>query len=111
MSSNVTVYVGFWTNYENGKILGSTLTVTKAHGAILIATLAIFFQVCRILPSDVRVSQFQSSHITNFSDIAHRGSKLEYHLLLHAPNSSNHTSQGWLVPPAASHIEKQQFRF
>ncbi|CAI4213238.1 unnamed protein product [Parascedosporium putredinis] len=36
------VYLGFWTNWSRGLILGSTVTLSKSHGALLIAFLAIY---------------------------------------------------------------------
>jgi hypothetical protein len=36
------VYLGFWTNWAHGKIQGSTLTLTRENGNLLIAFLAIF---------------------------------------------------------------------
>ncbi|KAE9363255.1 hypothetical protein N431DRAFT_475416 [Stipitochalara longipes BDJ] len=45
MSSNATVYTGFWTNYARGTVYGSTLTLSTRNGAILIAAIAIFFQL------------------------------------------------------------------
>ncbi|KAF4613378.1 hypothetical protein G7Y89_g15510 [Cudoniella acicularis] len=45
MSSNTTIYVGFWTNYSKGAVLGSTLTLSNRNGAILIGALAVFIQL------------------------------------------------------------------
>ena len=39
-----TVYMGVWTNWSEGQVRGVTLTTTTAHGAFLIAFLAIFVQ-------------------------------------------------------------------
>ncbi|KAI1736478.1 hypothetical protein F4680DRAFT_432254 [Xylaria scruposa] len=36
------VYVGIWTNWSRGRILGSTLTVTDRNGALLVAFLALY---------------------------------------------------------------------
>lgn len=36
------VYVGVWTNWSHGKVLGSTLTLSKTDGALLIAFIAFF---------------------------------------------------------------------
>ncbi|PKS06070.1 hypothetical protein jhhlp_007904 [Lomentospora prolificans] len=41
-SGSYEVYLGFWTNWSRGPILGSTVTLTKQHGAFLIAFLAIY---------------------------------------------------------------------
>ncbi|CZR60573.1 uncharacterized protein PAC_10469 [Phialocephala subalpina] len=45
MSTDASVYVGFWTNWSKGSIEGSTLTLTNRNGAVLIAALAIFIQL------------------------------------------------------------------
>jgi hypothetical protein len=45
MSQNGTIYVGVWTNWSEGAILGSTLTLTGRDGAILVAVLALFIQL------------------------------------------------------------------
>ncbi|KAF4612825.1 hypothetical protein G7Y89_g15548 [Cudoniella acicularis] len=45
MSSNATIYVGFWTNYSKGAVLGPTLTLSNRDGAILIGVLAVFIQI------------------------------------------------------------------
>lgn len=48
MSSNLgvpvepQVYIGTWTNWSRGKILGATLTLTQVNGSFLIAFLALF---------------------------------------------------------------------
>ncbi|KAF4546051.1 Cytochrome p450 protein [Lasiodiplodia theobromae] len=39
------VYTGVWTNWSRGRITGSTLTLTAAHGALLIAFLAFFITI------------------------------------------------------------------
>lgn len=36
------IYTGIWTNWSRGAILGSTLTVTKQYGNLLIAFMALF---------------------------------------------------------------------
>jgi hypothetical protein len=36
------IYIGVWTNWSHGKILGSTLTLTQRDGSFLIAFLALF---------------------------------------------------------------------
>lgn len=36
------VYIGIWTNWSKGKILGATLTTTQRNGALLIAVTALF---------------------------------------------------------------------
>ncbi|KAI0859876.1 hypothetical protein F4860DRAFT_515373 [Xylaria cubensis] len=36
------VYLGTWTNWSRGRILGSTLTVTERNGALLVAFLALY---------------------------------------------------------------------
>ena len=40
-----TVYLGTWINWTDGRILGSTLTVTSRAGAYLIAFLALFVRI------------------------------------------------------------------
>lgn len=45
MSSTSDIYVGFWTNWSKGAVLGSTLTLANRNGVILVAALAIFIQV------------------------------------------------------------------
>ena len=45
MSSGTAIHVGFWTNWEKGEVLGSTLTLPSRNGAILVAALAIFIHV------------------------------------------------------------------
>jgi hypothetical protein len=37
-----TVYLGVWTNWSRGKVLGSTLTLSKDHGNLLIAFISFF---------------------------------------------------------------------
>ncbi|KAL1633282.1 hypothetical protein SLS58_011148 [Diplodia intermedia] len=39
------IYLGVWTNWEHGKILGVTLTVTRAHGNLLIALVSLFVTI------------------------------------------------------------------
>ncbi|OJD33670.1 cation diffusion facilitator family metal ion [Diplodia corticola] len=39
------IYLGVWTNWEHGKTLGVTLTVTRAHGNLLIAFLSLFVTI------------------------------------------------------------------
>lgn len=41
-SAPSTVYQGFWVNYSQGKIHGSTLTLTLENGALFIAVIALF---------------------------------------------------------------------
>ncbi|KAF2730351.1 hypothetical protein EJ04DRAFT_545814 [Polyplosphaeria fusca] len=41
-SVSYAVHLGFWTNWSHGKIMGATVTLTRANGGLLIATLAIF---------------------------------------------------------------------
>ncbi|KAI0198859.1 hypothetical protein F4808DRAFT_462435 [Astrocystis sublimbata] len=36
------IYVGIWTNWSHGRVLGSTLTVTDRNGALLVAFLALY---------------------------------------------------------------------
>ncbi|KUJ17744.1 uncharacterized protein LY89DRAFT_747572 [Mollisia scopiformis] len=48
MSTNTTVYTGFWTNWSKGAVTGSTLTLSNRNGAVLIAALAIFLQFAGI---------------------------------------------------------------
>ncbi|KAE9381083.1 hypothetical protein N431DRAFT_457696 [Stipitochalara longipes BDJ] len=45
MSTNSTVYTGFWKNLAKGEVVGSTLTLSNRNGAVLIAALAIFIQL------------------------------------------------------------------
>ncbi|KAG9605358.1 hypothetical protein KCU77_g839, partial [Aureobasidium melanogenum] len=45
MSSQQSVYTGFWTNWAEGQILGTTLTLSARDGAYLIAILALFVKV------------------------------------------------------------------
>lgn len=45
MSSHQSVYTGFWTNWAEGQILGTTLTLSARNGAYLIALLALFVRV------------------------------------------------------------------
>ncbi|KAK8859427.1 hypothetical protein PGQ11_010161 [Apiospora arundinis] len=42
MGTDAQVYLGVWTNWSRGSVMGSTLTMTKASGNILIAFTAIF---------------------------------------------------------------------
>lgn len=49
MSANTTIYVGFWNNHAKGAVVGSTLTLSNRNGAVLIAALALFLQVCTSL--------------------------------------------------------------
>jgi hypothetical protein len=39
------VYLGLWTNWSQGRILGSTLTLTKSNGALVIAFAAFFITI------------------------------------------------------------------
>lgn len=41
-STDIPVYVGFWTNWSHGRIAGATLTLTHRDGAFLTASLALF---------------------------------------------------------------------
>ncbi|KAI0196934.1 hypothetical protein F4808DRAFT_439331 [Astrocystis sublimbata] len=41
-SNNYNVYMGLWTDWPRGRILGSTLTITKSNGALVIAFAAFF---------------------------------------------------------------------
>jgi hypothetical protein len=43
--SSADVYVGFWINWSEGRVLGSNLTVTVQNGAFLVAFLALFVQL------------------------------------------------------------------
>jgi hypothetical protein len=45
MSSQQSVYTGFWTNWAEGQILGATLTLSARDGAYLVALLALFIRV------------------------------------------------------------------
>jgi hypothetical protein len=36
------IYLGVWTNWSRGKVLGSTLTMTQRNGALLVAFVALF---------------------------------------------------------------------
>lgn len=41
-SSQPTVYLGLWTNWSRGSVLGETLTISRKDGDLLIA-LTVFF--------------------------------------------------------------------
>jgi len=41
-SFNYNGYIGFWVNWDKGRILGSTLTLTSHNGAIFLAFLVVF---------------------------------------------------------------------
>lgn len=43
--TNPTIYLGFWTNWSYGKVLGSTLTLSKNNGLLLTAFLALYVRV------------------------------------------------------------------
>ena len=43
--SGVEVYLGHWTNWSRGKVLGSTITLSSRNGGLLTAFLAIFVAV------------------------------------------------------------------
>ncbi|CZR67750.1 uncharacterized protein PAC_17649 [Phialocephala subalpina] len=45
MSMNSTIYVGVWTNWSQGAIMGSTLTLSAQHGTILISVLTLFIRL------------------------------------------------------------------
>jgi hypothetical protein len=45
MSQNGPIYVGFWTNWSEGAVVGSTLTLTARGSGILVAALALFIQL------------------------------------------------------------------
>jgi hypothetical protein len=42
VNSQPGVFLGVWTNWSRGKVLGSTLTMTQRNGALLVALVAIF---------------------------------------------------------------------
>jgi len=39
---NNNVYIGTWTNWSRGSVLGATLTLTRSNGNLLIAFTAVF---------------------------------------------------------------------
>lgn len=43
--SSYPVYLGTWTNWSHGKIFGSTLTLSKSNGALLVAFTAFFITI------------------------------------------------------------------
>ncbi|KAI9150808.1 hypothetical protein HJFPF1_10585 [Paramyrothecium foliicola] len=44
-SSSYPIFVGVWTNWSYGRVSGSTLTISKSDGALLIASVAFFVAV------------------------------------------------------------------
>ncbi|KAI1120546.1 hypothetical protein F5Y10DRAFT_289605 [Nemania abortiva] len=42
---DLNVYLGLWTNWSHGRIMGSTLTLTKSNGALVIAFAAFFVTI------------------------------------------------------------------
>ncbi|KAI8629647.1 hypothetical protein F5Y19DRAFT_484558 [Xylariaceae sp. FL1651] len=42
---DLNVYLGLWTNWSHGRIMGSTLTLTRSHGALVIAFAAFFVTI------------------------------------------------------------------
>ncbi|KAI0439641.1 hypothetical protein F4803DRAFT_530345 [Xylaria telfairii] len=42
---DLNVYLGLWTNWSHGRIMGSTLTLTKGNGALVIAFAAFFVTI------------------------------------------------------------------
>lgn len=116
MSSNATVYVGFWTNYSKGAIVGSTLTLTNRNGAVLIAALAIFIQVSKgysFFTTAPPCNVPKAFGITNQLNphLAHRGAIMEHYLLRDTPSSSNYVQPRWVISPTASATSKQQIRY
>lgn len=59
------VYIGSWTNWSHGKVLGATLTLTRVNGDFLIAFLALF--VSFVGTSFFRLSCFALHHILSSS--------------------------------------------
>ena len=45
MSSSIPVYVGFWTDWSQGSVWGSSLTVSYNTGNIILATTAVFITI------------------------------------------------------------------
>lgn len=43
--SSMNVYTGLWIDWSGGRLLGSTITVTAARGAFVVAFIALFIQV------------------------------------------------------------------
>lgn len=43
--NNFNVYLGLWTNWSQGRLMGSTLTITKSSGALVIAFAAFFVTI------------------------------------------------------------------
>jgi hypothetical protein len=39
---DIPVYLGVWTNWSRGQVMGSTLTLDRRNGSLLIAFLAFF---------------------------------------------------------------------
>lgn len=67
-TSSYPVYVGVWTDWSHGKVLGSTMTLTKSDGALLIAFIAFFVTlfssqlwriICFILHSNLSTQSSQ----------------------------------------------------
>ncbi|OTA99476.1 hypothetical protein M426DRAFT_255537 [Hypoxylon sp. CI-4A] len=44
-STEYPVYIGFWTNWSQGKVLGSSLTLTRSDGNLLISFIAFFLTI------------------------------------------------------------------
>ncbi|RDW58675.1 hypothetical protein BP6252_13151 [Coleophoma cylindrospora] len=69
MNSTSSIYQGVWIDWSHGAILGTTLTLTKAHGAILIAALAFwvtaatsgFWSIAKFTIHQLRASREEKS--------------------------------------------------
>lgn len=73
MSSQQSVYTGFWTNWAEGQILGTTLTLSARNGAYLIALLALFVRVTGgFLWRIVSFVLFRSSPTSGWNGLFHQ---------------------------------------
>ncbi|KAH7328400.1 hypothetical protein B0I35DRAFT_473119 [Stachybotrys elegans] len=105
------VYLGIWINWSYGKVFGSTLTVTRSNGALLIAFLAFFVTlvgsqlwkiICFLLfklfshptPKDALHNQRQAILRNSSTPIGGAWSLLQ---MLHAWTTAK-TSTSWVQP-------------
>jgi hypothetical protein len=73
MSSQQSVYTGFWTNWAEGQILGATLTLSARDGAYLVALLALFVRVAGgYLWLIICFALFRSSSTSTLNGLGHQ---------------------------------------
>lgn len=104
MSTNTSIHVGFWTNWTEGSVSGSTLTLSNRNGAILIAALAIFIQVY------ATIIFLRKSWLLTAPTTASRWKVMDNHIFYRPSDQNYQGTKGCYVPPATGDSTKQQFR-